>query len=343
MKFSYIALAIACTGIGLFIGSQFLPKNIPNNPLKPLPNKIDSELINPIHGFDLEIEKPDPKIGLLEQDLKTLLKEEAEHTEHSPIGIFFRELNYGGTSFGIHSDLTFSPASLFKVPLMMAYFKQAEKNPDFLNTKIAYTEKMNLNQHEFYTAREYIQLGNEYTVDQLIEFMIIHSDNEATYLLKQHLDPEISNQTYIDLGINVPENDPDAEFMTVRAYSSFFRILYNSTYLNDELSAKALEILTKSNFKLALREPIPDNIRVAHKFGERASLKSNFKQLHDCGIIYFPNHPYSLCIMTKGDDFNTQAATISKISEMVYEQVKTIYASNDSQSSDTSLKDLAFE
>ncbi len=343
MKIFCIALAITCTGIGLFVGSQFLPKtNQINTPQTSL-EIIDSELINPIHGFDLEIEKPDPKIGLLEQDLKALLSKNDEHTDHTPVGIFFRELNYGGTSFGIHSDLTFSPASLFKVPLMMAYFKQAEKDPNFLNTKLAYTESMNLNQHEFYTAREYIQIGNEYTIEQLIEYMIIHSDNEATYLLKQHLDPAISNQTYIDLGINVPENNPDAEFMTVRAYSSFFRILYNSTYLNDELSSKALGILTKSDFKLALRKPIPNDIRVAHKFGERTSSRSNLKQLHDCGIIYFPNHPYSLCVMTKGNDFNEQSEQISKISEIVYERIKTIYASNDPQSSDNTIRDLAFE
>lgn len=343
MKIFCIALAITCTGIGLFVGSQFLPKtNQINTPQTSL-EIIDSELINSIHGFDLEIEKPDPKIGLLEQDLKALLSENDEHTDHTTVGIFFRELNYGGTSFGIHSDLSFSPASLFKVPLMMAYFKQAEKDPNFLNTKLAYTESMNLNQHEFYTAREYIQIGNEYTIEQLIEYMIIHSDNEATYLLKQHLDPAISNQTYIDLGINVPENNPEAEFMTVRAYSSFFRILYNSTYLNDELSSKALGILTKSDFKLALRKPIPNDIRVAHKFGERTSSRSNLKQLHDCGIIYFPNHPYSLCVMTKGNDFNEQSEQISKISEIVYERIKTIYASNDPQSSDNTIRDLAFE
>lgn len=343
MKIFCIALAITCTGIGLFVGSQFLPKtNQINTPQTSL-EIIDSELINSIHGFDLEIEKPDPKIGLLEQDLKALLSKNDEHTDHTPVGIFFRELNYGGTSFGIHSDLSFSPASLFKVPLMMAYFKQAEKDPNFLNTKLAYTESMNLNQHEFYTAREYIQIGNEYTIEQLIEYMIIHSDNEATYLLKQHLDPAISNQTYIDLGINVPENNPEAEFMTVRAYSSFFRILYNSTYLNDELSSKALGILTKSDFKLALRKPIPNDIRVAHKFGERTSSRSNLKQLHDCGIIYFPNHPYSLCVMTKGNDFNEQSEQISKISEIVYERIKTIYASNDPQSSDNTIRDLAFE
>ncbi len=333
MKFAFLAIAISCTGIGIFIGSQFLPKNNQADSPQPRTNKIDSDLINPIYGFDLEIEKPDPKIGLLEQDLKTLLNEKDNHAEHKEVGIFFRELNFGGASIGIHSDLTFSPASLFKVPLMMAYFKQTEKNPDFLQTKILYENKMGLNQHEFYTAREYIEVGKEYSIEKLIEYMIIHSDNEATYLLKDYLDPEISNQTYLDLGINVPQNQPEAEFMTVRAYSSFFRILYNSTYLNEELSAKALEILTKSDFKLALREPIPGDIRVAHKFGERASIESNLKQLHDCGIIYFPGHPYSLCIMTKGDDFDKQAKQISQISQTVYERIKTIYAQNEINSS----------
>jgi len=343
MKFSYIGLALTCTGIGLFVGSQFLPKTDQTKTFQAPPKVINSELINPIHGFDLEIEKPDPKIGLLEQDLKILLSEENEHTEHNPVGIFFRELNYGGTSFGIHSDITFSPASLFKIPLMMAYFKQAEKDTNFLKTKIAYTESMGLNQHEFYTAREYIQPGNEYTIEQLIEYMIIHSDNEATSLLKENLDSAISNQTYINLGIAIPENNPEAEFITVRAYSSFFRILYNSTYLNEEYSSKALDILTKSDFRLALKKPIPNDIKVAHKFGERTSSKSNLKQLHDCGIIYFPNHPYSLCVMTKGNDFSQQAEQISKISEIVYERIKTIYASNDPQSSDNPQQNLAFE
>lgn len=338
MKFAHIAIAITCTGLGLFIGSQFLPKNNSLKPLYPLPNRIDSELINPIHGFDLEIEKPDPKINLLEHDLTTLLSEDDNHTEHEEVGIYFRELNFGGTSFGIHSDLTFSPASLFKVPLMMAYFKQEENQPGFLQTKIAYTNQMNLNQHEFYTAREYIKIGNEYTIEKLIEYMIVHSDNEATNLLKSHLSPQISNKTYTDLGLEIPA-DPTAEFITVRLYSSFFRILYNSTYLNDELSAKALEILTKSDFKLALRNPIPNDIRVAHKFGERAYDQTDTKQLHDCGIIYYPNHPYTLCVMTKGKDFDEQAKQISQISELVYQRIKIIYAQDEIKSSNS----LAFE
>lgn len=340
MKLAYISLLILCSSAGVFVGSKFLSKNIIENPntQNSVKSEFKSDLINPTFGFELEESKPNPKLGLLENDLKTYLNELRPHDDHEPTGIFFRELNYGGTAFGIHSDLTFAPASLFKLPLMMAYFKHAQENPGFLQKTIRYTQNVGLNMHEFYTAREYIEVGKEYTIEQLIEYMIIHSDNEATNLLKSFLDPKISSRTYEELGIAVPENEPEAEFMTVRSYSSFFRILYNSTYLNDEYSAKALEILTRSDFKLALRAQLPENIRVAHKFGERFNLNTNSKQLHDCGIIYFPGHPYTLCVMTKGDDFSTQAKKISDISSIVFERVKTIYAENDKKSSNVIAK-----
>jgi len=28
-------------------------------------------------------------------------------------------------------------------------------------------------------------------------------------------------------------------------------------------------------------------------------------QLHDCGIVYYPETPYLLCVMTKGWNFET--------------------------------------
>jgi hypothetical protein len=52
-----------------------------------------------------------------------------------------------------------------------------------------------------------------------------------------------------------------------------------------------------------LKAGIPANIELAHKFGERGIIGMNGreqKQLHDCGIIYYPKHPYILCIMTRG-------------------------------------------
>jgi beta-lactamase class A len=323
MKFSNIATGIFFLGIGLIIGSIFLPHQ--SSTPKPIETKIDNlDLINPIYGFDLEIDKSDPKISLIEQDLKTLILETPQHTDHSPIGIYFRELTYGGATFGIHPDLHFSPASLYKLPIMMAYFKKAETNPDFLQRKIAYTTNKNTNNSEFFKGLEYIKPGQTYTIEELIEHMIINSDNEATLLLEENIEQAITNQTYSDLGILVP-NDPTAEFVSVKDYSSFFRILYNATYLNKEFSAKALNILLQSHFDQGLTKPLPPEIKVAHKFGERTNTDNQTIQLHDCGIVYYPHHPYILCVMNKSNNFEQSAQMIQNISKTVYDGMKKLY------------------
>ncbi len=71
---------------------------------------------------------------------------------------------------------------------------------------------------------------------------------------------------------------------------------------------------------------VPSTVDVAHKFGERTTLASDTestetKQLHDCGIVYFPENPYLLCVMTRGTDFKVLEGIISDISRMVYEEV----------------------
>ena len=42
------------------------------------------------------------------------------------------------------------------------------------------------------------------------------------------------------------------------------------------------------------------------------------KQLHDCGIIYYPGNPYLLCVMTRGDSFGELSSTIRDISDIIY-------------------------
>ena len=108
-------------------------------------------------------------------------------------------------------------------------------------------------------------------------------------------------------------------FMSVYEYSRFFRILYNSSYLNNENSNKALEILSRVDFKSGLVAGTPANITVAHKFGEREN--GDEKQLHDCGIVYHPENPYLICIMTRGKDFDKLSEVIAELSKITYEEV----------------------
>ena len=109
--------------------------------------------------------------------------------------------------------------------------------------------------------------------------------------------------------------------LTVQEYSRFFRVLFNASYLNSQLSEKALGYLAETDFKDGLLLAVPSLVQVAHKFGEYSDGEEYSKQLHECGIVYYPDHPYLLCIMTKGSSFEDTDKTISDISKTVFQEI----------------------
>jgi hypothetical protein len=70
---------------------------------------------------------------------------------------------------------------------------------------------------------------------------------------------------------------------------------------------------------------VPDeSIKVAHKFGER-TLEKGTQHFHDCGIVYYPRHPYLLCVMTQGRDIEAQSRAIASISTFVFQKMEKQY------------------
>jgi beta-lactamase class A len=255
----------------------------------------------------------------LESELNKVINNNIKNKKADFVSLYYRDLN-NGPWIGINEGEKFSPASLLKVPLMMAYFKIAETQTEILQEKIKITKKPN----EFFqniSPAKKTQENQEYTIEELIEYMIIYSDNDASDALieyMENIDAKNLDKVYVDLGIEIPGTDKLENFMKIKEYASFFRILYNSSYLNKEMSIKSLLLLSKSNFNQGLRAGIPPYIKISHKFGERSLVDG--KQLHDCGIVYKPNEPYLLCIMTRGTDFNLMNEVIQEISQTVYEK-----------------------
>jgi hypothetical protein len=87
------------------------------------------------------------------------------------------------------------------------------------------------------------------------------------------------------------------------------------------MSEKALSLLNKSDLKNGLAAGLPNNIIIADKFGERNNLDDGVKQLHDCGIIYYPDNLYYLCVMTKGSSFEDLEKILKNISAITYNEV----------------------
>jgi beta-lactamase class A len=320
--------------IGVFIGSDSGKSNRNNS--NSAKNSADDknieyhsigyEFISPLLECDSGQNFYQGQTAALKEKLNKIINADYNEQKATSIAIYFRDLN-NGPWFGINEDTKFVPASLMKVPIMIAYYKLAETNPDILQKKIDVGQTVAEPFEQSYKPSQKIESGKTYTIDELIYNMIAFSDNDALTLLLQNIDQQFLIQSYTDLGVIIPGAKNLDDELTVKEYSSFFRVLYNASYLNRTYSEQALQVLSKSDFKNGIVAGLPENIQVAHKFGERfsnsdRSQESTEKQLHDCGIVYSKNHPYLLCIMSKGNNFDNLSKTIQDISMTIYESLQ---------------------
>lgn len=264
---------------------------------------------------------------ILEKDIQTYIASITTTNKVHNISVYFRDLR-GGPIMGINEKDDFAPASLLKLPLVITLFSLDEEDESFLDKEIVYTRDI-LTEYgspeQIERSNIKLKEGHRYSLSTLAKSAVVDSDNTAYYLIVDYLNKHVPQgsdkilQTWQELGVLDPRT-PEEETVSVREYASLYRILYNSGYLSVSNSDTILNWLTQSTFKKGLRVGVPQSIKIAHKFGERMN-SQGIKQLHDCGIIYYPENPYLLCIMTKGKDFDELSEAIETISAMVYEEV----------------------
>jgi beta-lactamase class A len=242
--------------------------------------------------------------------------------------VYFRELN-DGIGFSIGGAERFTPASMRKVPMMMAVLKQAERDPGILNRRVRFQLKKDHNIQQTIKPSVVMMPGGEYAIGDLVRRMIVYSDNNAFMMLSGNIDPRELDRTYEKLNMRSTRDAGAEDFLSVETYASFFRILYNASYLGKELSDLGLSMLAKAEFKSGIVEGVPRDVAVAHKFGEHVDTETGRKQLHDCGIVYYPRHPYLLCVMTRGQSFEYLDDAIATISRIIYSEVNAQHRLHD--------------
>lgn len=79
--------------------------------------------------------------------------------------------------------------------------------------------------------------------------MIINSNETATQILLKNIPASYINRVYSELGLTLEGERTDQDDISLKEYSSFFRILYNAAYLSPKTSEFALSLLTQTDFK----------------------------------------------------------------------------------------------
>lgn len=281
------------------------------------------EFINPLISCNISEDTPYAGFLSLKNILTDTISRLKSQKKVTRAAVYFRDLDRGYWT-GVNVDDQFIPASLMKVPLLITYLHEARGNRGILDMTLYLQSGADANATESIRSPEPLPQGKTYKINTLLEAMIHQSDNNAQNLLLAHA----ATTTFADVfsNFNVPlEENVDQDIISPKMFSHFFRILYNATYLGQTMSQQALEMLGKTAFNDGLKRGLPDTTTVSHKFGERTQRDSTEKiikrELHDCGIIYYPKSPYLLCVMTEGENFAELENAIGDISRASYNAV----------------------
>ncbi|CAN5589090.1 hypothetical protein BH11BAC1_BH11BAC1_07970 [soil metagenome] len=236
----------------------------------------------------------------------------------SDASVYVRKLNNGEWT-SVNSSTEYAPGSIIKIAAMITYLKMSEQNPKLLNKDFLFKGRRKGVPSQTFNDDPMVA-GKKYSAKELLIRVIVNSDNDATLIINESLDLEIFKKLFTDLEIAEPDVHDRNFKIDVSDLSKFLRILYNSTYLNQDNSEYALALLTKSTFTKGIASGLPADTRIAHKFGETGT--STEAQLHETAIVYNASAPYLITIMTRGNSVQRLPEVLSNLSRITYDNMK---------------------
>jgi beta-lactamase class A len=313
-----IGLFIATLCGGIAIGYFVKPPEI----LTPKPLRDNSgnyQFIHPLLAVGRSDAAPTAGYEKLSEQVSDYILSMKNKGTIDTASVYYINYPNAGT-FTINPTEQYEPASLMKVVIMVAYLKKSENEPGLLEQKYKYDASIeSVVEANDFNAKSSLVVGKSYTVESLINSMIVDSDNGAANVLLANISDSYLDRVYDALGIKRPEVGPGYTIST-KDYSLFFRILYNATYLSAENSENALSILSKATFTDGLVAGLPAGTVLSHKFGEHIIAANGGVagvELHDCGIAYDKSGPSLICIMTKGKTLEGDSEVIAGITKII--------------------------
>lgn len=209
-----------------------------------------------------------------------------------------------GYSVSKEEERVMPAASLIKLPVVALAYKQVE------NGQLSLEDKFEIKDKDIRGGAGSLQYrrGDKASLGELLFLSLNQSDNTAFTILRRILTDE-KIQTEIErLGM---ESTVLVDYLTsARDIDLFFRKLYQGeivkTYKDDFING-----LTNTLFETRIPAGVPEGVEVAHKVGSEAGVSS------DAGIVFVPQRPFVLTILSDGSDA-TADQTIAKLTEEIY-------------------------
>ena len=193
----------------------------------------ENGLIHPILFVEIESEK---MLQPVKAKLNQYIEEKTKAGVLVSASVYLKDLK-NGVYITINPDSLYDPASLMKVPLLLLYYKEAETNPSILKKTYLFSSDTKNATVETIKDKTLVA-GKSYSVEELLFYMIAYSDNEAFWILYDHIDnakleefdKTLHIPNHID-GIHFPVSDK--HYITnVNSVAHYFNVIYNATFLN---------------------------------------------------------------------------------------------------------------
>lgn len=263
-------------------------------------------------------------LGHVRASLQAVVTDLRERRRVIDASIYLRDLE-GGDWISIGGDQLYAPASLTKAVWLVAAIKADELTPKFLDQAVPAPTEWEEDSSQVFQPRRLYEPGEMLPLSRLVEAMVTESDNAALRVVERMVGRPLGRAVFQDLGLFAfagPEVQlrDRTDVVSPRMMGRVFNALYDATYLAADSANMALGVMKGSAFRRGLVAGVPPEVVVAHKFAQwHKGGREAPEQLHDCGIVYVPGRPYSICVMTRGKSPVALVEAIATLSRTAYE------------------------
>jgi beta-lactamase class A len=224
-------------------------------------------------------------------------------------GFYVIRLN-SGVSYGVNEGDIFEPASLNKLPVMLAMYIEAENGNIDLETEYALKDSDKVaGSGSLYGKSE----GYELTYRDILSYMGKESDNTAANIAKNLLGEEKIVQAINTVGMDNTVVIGEDQKTTPYDIGLFFQKLWEGDVISKKHRDEILGYLTDTIYEEWLAAGIPSSTDVAHKYGRETHI------VNDAGII-FTDEPFILVLLSKGVVEREADQVFPELSRAIYRQ-----------------------
>lgn len=250
-----------------------------------------------IEGNKDNKEKSQKAISLFTQKTKTL---------SGVYGVYVIRLS-DDSSYGVNEKEIFQGASLLKLPLMAALYKEVDKGNIDLDAK--YTLK-NSDKVPGSGSLWDMPAGTILSYRDLARLMGKESDRTAFKIVKNTLGDAKLNDILLQAGmVNTSTTTGET---TPYDIGIFLKKLWKRELVSEKSRNEIFSYLTDTTYEDWLPAGIPNDIKVAHKYGRDTNI------VNDAGIV-FAQKPFILVIMSNGVIEKEADKVIPQLAKSIYE------------------------